>query len=66
MTLTPGGEETGDIQGVDDTGDVTQNGEQDVDEQVGAATTLKEDTQRWQEDGKDDLADVAVGSVVSD
>ena len=45
---------------------VTQYGEQDVDEQVGTASALEEDTQRWQEDGKDDLADVAIGSIVSD
>lgn len=50
---------------MNDTRDITQDGEQDVDEQVGAATTLEEDTQRWQENGKDDLANVAVGSIVS-
>jgi hypothetical protein len=46
---------------VDDTRDVTQNREQDVDEQVGAAATLEEDSQRREEDGKNDLEDVAVG-----
>lgn len=50
---------------MDDTGNVTQDGEQDVDEQVGTASALEEDTQRGQENGKDDLADVAVGSRVS-
>jgi len=49
-----------DVQGVDDTGQVAQDGEQDVDQQVGAAAALEEDTERRQDDGKDDLADVAV------
>ena len=41
-------------------GNVTQNGEQDVDEEVGIATALEEHTQRRQDDGEDDLDDVAV------
>lgn len=45
---------------MNDTRNVTQNGQQDVDEQVRVATTLEEDTKRWEEDGKDDLDDVAV------
>lgn len=49
-----------DIQGMDNTRDVTQDREQDVDEQVGAAATLQEDSQRGEEDGKNDLEDVAV------
>jgi hypothetical protein len=32
------------VQRVYDTGDITQNGEQDVDEEVCIATSLKEDT----------------------
>ena len=51
----------GDVQGVDDTGQVGQAGQEDVDEEVGAAAALEEDTQRRQEDGKQDLADVAGG-----
>lgn len=43
---------------------LTQNGEEDVDEEVGAATTLEEDTHGREDDGKDDLADVAE-SIVS-
>lgn len=39
--------------------DVTEDGQQDVDEEVGVATALEEDTQRWEDDGKKDLADVA-------
>ena len=48
------------IQSVDDSRNVTQYCQQDVDEEVGVATPLKEDTQRWEEDGKNDLANVAI------
>lgn len=65
MTLVFEWDRAGHIQSVDDTGNVTQDGEQDVDEQVGAASALEEDTQRWQEDGKEDLADVAVGALLA-
>jgi hypothetical protein len=51
------------VQGMDDTGDVTQDREDDVEEEVGAAATLEEDTQRRQDDGEDDLADVAIAKV---
>jgi len=51
---------------VDDTGNVTQNGQEDVDEEIGIATALKEDTERREDDGKDDLADVAGGERHSD
>jgi hypothetical protein len=44
-------------------GNVTQDGQQDVDEEISIAAALKEDTQRWQEDGEDDLADVAEGML---
>ena len=44
---------------MDDTGNVTQDSQQDVDEQVSTAAALQEDTQRGEEDGKEDLADVA-------
>ena len=43
---------------MDDTRNVTQDGQQDVDEKVGIATSFKEDTQRREDDGKDDLADI--------
>jgi len=49
-----------DIQGVNDTGDVTQDGEKDVNEEVGVAAALEEDTNGREEDGKNDLEDVAV------
>ena len=42
-------------------GNLPKNGEQDVDEKVGAASTFKENSERRKDDGKDDLADVAAG-----
>lgn len=50
-----------DVQGVDDTGQVTKNSQEDVDKQVCTASTLQEDTQRGQDDGKNNLANVASG-----
>lgn len=44
---------------MDDTRNVTQDGQTDVDEHIGTASALQEDTQRRQDDGEDDLADVA-------
>lgn len=46
------------IQSMDDTGYVTQDCQEDIDQQVGSTTTLQEDTKRWEEDGNDDLADI--------
>jgi hypothetical protein len=46
---------------VDDTRNVTQDRKQDVDEEIGIATSLKEDTERREDDGKNDLADVGCG-----
>lgn len=44
----------------------TQNGQQDVDEQVSAASALEEDTHGREDDGEDDLANVtARGPKVS-
>ena len=45
---------------------VTQDGQQDVDEEVGIASTLEEDTQRREEDGEDDLEDVAAHPLAND
>ena len=42
-------------------GKVTEDGQQDVDEEVGVAAALEEDTKRGQDDGEDDLADIAGG-----
>ena len=50
---------------MDDSWNVTEDSQQDVDEEVGTAATLKEDTKRWENDGKDDLADVAVMSLLA-
>lgn len=47
-----------DVEGVDDTRDETQDGQGDVDEQVDTAAALEEDTQRREEEGKDDFANV--------
>jgi hypothetical protein len=44
---------------MDDAGNVTEDGQQNVDEQVAATTTFKEDTQGRQDDGNDDFADIA-------
>lgn len=42
---------------------LTKDGQQDVDEQVGAAATLEEDTDGREQDGEEDLDDVAVRLV---
>ncbi|KAK5008940.1 hypothetical protein LTR28_003293 [Elasticomyces elasticus] len=44
---------------MDDAGDVTQDCQQDVDEEICAAAALEEDTKRWEDDRDDDLDDVA-------
>jgi hypothetical protein len=51
---------------VDNTRDVTQYCEQDVDQEVGIATPLEEDPNWWEKDGEDDFADVAMNSGVND
>ena len=45
---------------MDDARDIAQDCQEDVDEEVGIATALKEDTKRWEDDGENDLADVAI------
>lgn len=50
-----------DVQSVDDTGNVTQDTQQDVDAQVSTASSLQEDTDGRQDDGKNDLEDVGTG-----
>lgn len=45
---------------MEDTGNPTQNGQQDVDQEVAATSALQENTQRRQDDGEEDLADVSV------
>jgi len=50
-----------DVQGVDDTRQVTEDGQQNVDPEISGASSLKENSQRWKDDGNDDLADVGSG-----
>lgn len=50
---------------MDDAGNVTQDSEQNVDEEISIASSLKEDTERWKDDGKDDLKDIAARKLVS-
>ncbi|KAM0805699.1 hypothetical protein BDR22DRAFT_299087 [Usnea florida] len=49
-----------DLQGMDDTRNITQYCQENVDEEIGIATALEENTKRREENGEDDLADVAV------
>lgn len=43
---------------MDDTRNPTQNGQTDVDQEVRIASALQEDTQRRQDECKDELADI--------
>lgn len=45
---------------MNDAWDVAQYRQENVDEEVCIASTLKEDSKRWDEDGENDLANVAV------
>jgi hypothetical protein len=45
---------------VDDTRDPTQDGQTDVDEKISTASSLKEDSQRREDEGEDELADVTM------
>lgn len=54
-----------DVQSVYNAGDVSQTCQHDADEQIGAAAPLEEDTQRGQDDGEEDLDDIAARSAVS-
>jgi hypothetical protein len=47
---------------VDDTRDPSQDGQTDVDQEVSSTSALQEDTQRRQNDGEDDLADVTTNN----
>ena len=50
-----------DVNGVDNTRNVPQNRQQDVDEEISIAAALEEHAQGRQEDGEDELDDVASG-----
>lgn len=47
---------------MDDTRNVAENCQADVDEQVRTTSTLEEDTKRREDDGEDNLADVTASS----
>lgn len=49
---------------MNDTRNPTQDGQTDVDEEIRAAATLQEDTQRRQDESEDDLADVTVDKAL--
>jgi hypothetical protein len=53
------------VHSVDNTGNPTKDGQTDVDQEVSTASALQEDTQRRQDDGEDDLADITVKSISS-
>lgn len=50
-----------DVQSVDDTGNVTKDGQADVDAEVSTTATLQKDTDGRKDDGKEDFANVAGG-----
>ena len=54
------GQHPEDLQGMDDTRDITQYGQEDVDQKVGIATALKEDTKGGKDDGEYDLANITI------
>lgn len=47
---------------MDDTGNVTKDGQEDVDEEICATATLEEHTKRRKKDGDDDLDDITAKS----
>jgi hypothetical protein len=50
-----------DVEGVYDSGDITEDCQEDVDAKVGSTAALEEDSEGWEDDGNDNLADVASG-----
>jgi len=49
------------VQSVKDTRNVAEDGQENADEDLSTASSLEEDTERREDDGEDDLDDVAVG-----
>lgn len=45
---------------MDDSGDITQNRQTNVDEQIGTASSLKEHSQRGKENSEDELANITI------
>ena len=50
----------GDSQSVNDTWNVAQYSEKDVNQEIGIAATFEENAKRWQQNGENDFANVAV------
>ena len=48
---------------MNDTRNVTKNGKEDVDEQVGIATALEENANGGEDNGEDDFANVTIGKA---
>lgn len=48
-----------DVEGVEDTGNITKDGQENVEAQITAASLFQKDTKRGEEDGKNDFANVA-------
>ena len=46
---------------MDDTRQVSEDCQQNVDPEISDAPSLEEDTERWEDDGNDDLANVRGG-----
>lgn len=49
---------------MNDTRNVTQDGQTDVDQEISSATPLEEDTNGWEDDGTNDLAKVAINLIL--
>ena len=47
---------------MDNTWDIAQDCEEDIDQKVGIAATLEEDTNWWQKDGENDFANVTIAT----
>lgn len=61
---TPSLSRQNNVKGVDDTWNVTKNGQKNVQEESTGASNFKENTQRWQENRNNDLDDVAANHDV--
>jgi hypothetical protein len=55
-----------DVQSMDNPRDVTQNCQTDIDEQVSTTSSLQKDTERREENGQDNFADITRFSRISD
>jgi len=48
-----------DVQSMNDSWNIAKDRQQNVDEEIGTTAALEEDTKRWEDDGKNDLEDIA-------